>query len=79
MSNEKKTLSPEKQQDLALAFEEGEYQHQRAQDEYAFALMALHNATKEGDKDRIAECKADVEAARQKKNRLRYAPAKPQS
>ena len=78
MSNERKPLNPEKQQDLALAFEEGEYQHQRAQDEYAFALMELNNATKEGDKKRIAKCEANVEAARRKKNRLRYAPAKPQ-
>ena len=78
MSTDKKPLSPEKQQDLALAFEEGEYQHQRAQDEYAFALQALNTAIAEGDKERIAECEANAEAARIKKNRLRYAPAKPQ-
>ena len=78
MSSEKTPLNPEKQQDLALAFEEGEYQHQRAQDEYAFALRDLNNAIKEGDQNKISECEANVEAARLKKNRLRYAPAKPQ-
>ena len=77
MSNKKKPLTPEKQQDLLRAFEEGEFQHQLAQDKFAFALKDWQTAIADGDKKRIAKCEAKVEAARTNMNELRYAPAKP--
>ena len=79
MSTKKWPKNPEKQQDLALAFDEGEYQYELAKGVFSAAMSALYAAEKSGDQEQISDCQDKVTAARQKMNALRYAPVQPKS
>ena len=79
MSRKKWPRNPEKQQDLALAFDEGEYQYELAQGVFSAALSALYAAEKSGDNEQISVCQEKVTAARKKMNALRYAPVQPKT
>jgi hypothetical protein len=81
MAEESKNIQwptdPEKRADLARAFDEGEYQYERARDVFAAVSAELARAREGGDEQQIALLEQKFQLALETMSRLRYSAIKP--